>query len=146
MKPLVKGLLIGCLVLVVIASIALIAAVRWLGANKDRLRAQADEVRTEGRVFGRSATTSACVAKTFDTYRSDTSFVTEARARVWLIGCLETSTPEPAFCAQVPPTAEIMRTVNWRLGECSRLGLDGDKGCTRILTEVQKFCEDRARR
>lgn len=146
MKPLAKGLLTGCIVLLVLAAIAVFAGMRWLNANKGRLRAQADQARAEGREFGRSATATACVAKAIETYRGDMSFIGEARARVWLNGCLGTSTPEGAFCAQVPPKDEIMRTVTWRLGECSRLGLDGDKGCTRILQEVQVYCEARARR
>ncbi len=146
MKPLAKGLLTGCIVLLVVAAIAVFAGVRWLNANKGRLRAQADQARAEGREFGHSATASACVAKAIETYRGDMSFIGEARARVWLNGCLGSSTPESAFCAQVPPKDEIMRTVTWRLGECSRLGLDADKGCTRILQEVQAYCEARARR
>jgi hypothetical protein len=146
MKPLAKGLLTGCIVMLVVAAIAAFAGMRWLNANKGRLRAQADQARAEGREHGRSATASACVAKAMETYRGDMSFIGEARARVWLTGCLETSTPEDAFCAQVPPKDEIMRTVTWRLGECSRLGLDADKGCTRILQGVQSYCETRARR
>lgn len=146
MKPLAKGLLTGCIVLFVIAAIAVLAGVRWVRANKERLRAEADLVRAEGRDFGRSATAPACVVKALETYRGDVSIIGEARARVWLTGCLESTTPETAFCSRVPPTSEIVRTVTWRLAECTRLGLDGDKGCTRVLQEVQRYCETRGRR
>jgi hypothetical protein len=143
MKPLVKGLLAGCVVLIVIAGIAVIAAVRWVRANKDGLRAQADAVRAEGRESGRSVDAPACVARAMERYRGDTSLIGEARARIWLTGCLESSRPDAAFCTQVPRDSEILRTVTWRLNECSRLGFEGDKGCTRVLQEVQRACEAR---
>ena len=146
MKPVVKGLLIGCGVLFVAAVIAIIVAVQWFRANKDKIREQADQQRAEGREFGRTAATPACVAKAMELYRADSSLLREVRIRVWLGGCFESAAPDPALCTGVPPTSEIMRTVQWRLSECSRLGLDGDKGCTRILQEVQRHCADRPRR
>jgi len=141
MKPLAKGLLAGCIVLIVLAGIAILLGVRWVNANKDQLRAKAERVRAEGQEFGGTATTSACVAKAMEVYRSDASILGEARARIWLGGCFASSTPEEGFCTGIPPKGEIMRTVRWRLSECSRLGLDADKGCTRILEEVQRYCE-----
>ena len=146
MKPVVKGLLIGCGVLILAAGVGVILLVRFWNANKDKIRAQADAARTEAREFGRNATDSQCVAKALERYRNDRSIIGEAKARVWLAGCLETSQKESGFCDNVPSKDEIMRTVTWRLGECSRLGFDGDKGCTRILTEVQDYCEGGKRR
>jgi hypothetical protein len=144
MKPVVKGLLAGCVVLLVIAGIAAIVVVRWIRANKDRLRAQAAEVQAEGQAYGKSVSAPDCLAKAMERYRAETVLVGEVRVRIWLKGCLENSAPDAAFCDPVPPDSEILRTVTWRLSECSRLGLDGDKGCTRILQEVQRYCETRA--
>ena len=76
-------------------------------------------------------------------YRGDSSLLREVRARVWLTGCFDTATPESELCTGVPRTSEIMRTVTWRVAECSRRGLDGDRGCTRVLEEVQRYCEKR---
>jgi len=141
MRPVIKGLLVGCAALLVLAGIVVFVAVRFVQANKGKLQAQAAQVRAQGQEFGRSATESACVAETMSTYRNDSSILGEARARIWLSACLETSRRGSTFCAGVPSNDEIMRTVTWRLTECSRIGLDGDKGCTRILAEVQKHCE-----
>jgi hypothetical protein len=146
MKTWVKVLLGGCLLLLVLGFVAVFVAVRWFQSNKDDLQAKAAAVRAEGQAFGRSATASACVAKAIENYRGDASLWREVRARVWLPGCLETATPESELCAGVPPRSEIMRTVTWRMTECSRRGLDGDRGCTRILDELQKHCEKRASR
>src|SRR5687768_16399063 len=141
MRPVIKGWFIGCAVLLVLAVIAVLAGIRYVRQNKGRLQAQAAEVRAQGREFGRSANESACVAKAMSDYRNDSAIFGEVRVRIWLSGCLESTPRDSGFCASVPPTAEIMRTVKWRLSECSRIGLDADKGCTRILTEVQEHCE-----
>lgn len=143
MKPWVKVLLGGCLVLMAGAFIAVFVAVRWFQSNKDELMAKAQAVRAEGREFGRTATASVCVAKAIEMYRGDSSLLREVRARVWLTGCFDTATPESELCTGVPRTSEIMRTVTWRVAECSRRGLDGDRGCTRVLEEVQRYCEKR---
>lgn len=144
MKTWVKVLLGGCLLLMAVAFVAVFLGVRWFQSNKDDLMAKAQAMRAEGQAFGRSATASACVAKAIENYRGDTSLMREVRTRVWLTGCLETATPESELCTGVPPTSEIMRTVRWRMSECSRLGLDGDRGCTRVLEEVQRYCRKRA--
>jgi hypothetical protein len=143
MKPLTKGLLTGCAVRVVPAALAVVVGVRWLNVNGDRLNARVEQARAEGREFGRSATASASVAKGIEVYRGDTSFFGETSARRWLASCLENSTPESALCAQVPPKEEVRRTLTWRLAECSRLGMEGDHGCRRILEEVQTYCKSR---
>lgn len=144
MKPVYKVLLGGCIVMIVVIIGVAIFAVRMFQTNKGKLRAKADEVRTEAMQFGRTATEEQCVAEAFNRYRSDQSLMSEVRARLWLAGCLETSRRDPAFCEAVPPTGEILRTVTWRLAECSRRGFEADKGCTRMLTEIQNHCHRRA--
>lgn len=112
-----------------------------MAAEQGRVQAQAAQVRAQGQEFGRSATDAECVAETMRTYRKDSSILSQVHARIWLSGCLESSRRDSGFCASVPPEKEIMRSVTWRLAECSRAGLDGDRGCTRVLAEVQKHCD-----
>lgn len=146
MKPVAKALLAGCVVLILLGIVAAGAGVWWIRQNKDRLVEKGKATRAEGQAFGRSATASACVDKALETYRGDSSaLLREVQARVWLGGCLDTATPESGICTGVPPESEILRSVTWRLAECSRRGLEGDKGCTRILDELQQYCEKRAR-
>ena len=146
MRPVVKWLLGGCVVLLVICGVAVIFAVRWWSANKEQIRVKAEGTRNDGREFGRTSGDAGCVAKALDDYRTSLSILSEPRARIWLTGCFETSQPETAFCSEVPPTSEIGRTVAWRLSECSRHGLAADKSCTRILSEVQTYCASDKRR
>ena len=141
MKPVVKGLLIGCVLLIFAGLVVILGAVWFFQKNKGRIKAEAERVQTDAREFAQNATTSQCVANAIDRYRNDESILGETRARVWLSECLDNATPDPNLCTQVPRNDEIMRTVRWRLAECARLGLDNDKGCTRILTEVQNYCE-----
>jgi hypothetical protein len=146
MKPVAKIFLIGCGVMFVLAVVAVALAARWFSANKDRLRVEADQVRAEGRTFGRASTSPGCVAAALDRYRNDRSLVGQIRTRVWLTGCLEGAPFDSAFCAGVPPREEIMRTVTWRLDQCSRHGLEGDADCAKLLTAVQEHCERAAKK
>ncbi|HUP47960.1 MAG TPA: hypothetical protein VNA04_04135 [Thermoanaerobaculia bacterium] len=137
----VKALLIGGTALLILAVLAIFLVVRYVSANKDRLMARADEVRSAGVSFGKSRGESECVAEALGRYRGDRSLMGAVRARVWLSGCLESSSPEPSFCANVPRDDEITRTVAWRIAQCAQRGMEGDSRCPNILAEVQTYCE-----
>lgn len=141
MKPVVKVLLGGCAVLLVLGVVAVVFLVRYVGANKDRWMGEAKQVRAEAETFGRTTTQSGCVTAALDRYRKDQTLVGQIRTRVWLGGCLEGASVDPAFCRDVPQRTEISRTVTWRLAECSRRGFDNDSNCANLLTAVQEHCE-----
>ena len=141
MKPVVKGLLIGCPILLLVAVIAAIVVVPRISKVMESTMADMEKVRAEGREVGRvmNASSSACVGEAMRMYGG--SRRKELRARYWLEGCLETSTRDPGFCSDVPPISENMKTATWRMSECTRLGFGGDKGCARILVSIQRYCE-----
>ena len=140
MRPVIKGLLVGCVALIVLAGIVVIVGVRLVRKNAGRLTDEMAQMRTQGEQFGRSASESACVTEAMSRFRNNTSFFREPHTRMWLSSCLESSQRDSAFCAEVPPADEIMRSVRWRMDECSRLGFGGDNRCQRILAEVQTHC------
>ena len=140
MKPVVKGLLIGCSVLAVLA-IAVIVAVGFFVKSKSAdLIERGQEMRTEGETFGRGTTESMCVSEAMRRYSADRGIISGVKQRLWLAGCLETSKFEPSFCASVPPDSEIRRTAEWRVNQCSTFGLSGDSACPNVLAEVQTYC------
>ena len=145
MRPVVKGLLIGCTAVLILAVVAIVAAVRFVSSKKEQFRAEGSQIRARAQEFGRSVSEPACVAEAMRQFRENGSIANRLRVRLWLTGCLETSTPERDFCGNVPPKDAIARTVAWRLGECARLGFPNDNACTNILASVQDYCEGNAR-
>ena len=55
MKPVVKGILIGCAVLFVLGVIGIIGVVYVVNTNKDQLLAKAQVVASEGEEFGKGS-------------------------------------------------------------------------------------------
>ena len=145
MRPVVKGLLIGCAAIVLIAGVLIAIGVRYVAKNKDKLMAQAGQVRADAQEFGRNATDSQCVAEGLSKYRVDASFTGQLKTRIWLDGCLEVSRPTPDFCSGVPLKSEFMKTVSWRLEECGKLGFPNDSQCGNLLTAVQDHCEKKGK-
>jgi len=140
MKPVVKGVLIGCSVLVVLGVAAIVAIGWFVKTRSGDLVAKGKVIHSEGATFGRGTSESQCVATAMDRYRNDRGVVGGIKQRVWLSGCLETSTVETNFCDGVPAQDAIAGTVAWRVARCSDLGFAGDSTCPNILAEVQTYC------
>lgn len=140
MKPVVKGVVIGCSVLLVLGAAAAVA-IGWLLKSKSRdFVAKGKAMRSEGAQFGRDLSESQCLAEAMARYRKSTGMVSGIRQAVWLGACLETSAIDTGFCANVPPEDELVRTVAWRVARCADLGFSGDSTCPNILAEVQRYC------
>ena len=135
-----KGVLIGCGAVLILAAIGVFLAVRYVSKNQDRWVARSTEIRDAGRTFGKSKRESDCVAESLNRYRGDRSIMGAFRARIWLSGCLESSAVEPDFCTNVPPETEIARSAAWRVGVCARNGMQGDSNCPNVIAEVQTYC------
>ena len=140
MKPVVKGVIIGCSVLLVI-SVAAVTAVFWLvSSKKDKLMAQAQAIRSEGNEFGKGVSEPKCVDEGVSRYGNNRGVVGVIRSSVWMGGCLESSAFDSGFCAGVPSDDEIARTVTWRVEQCRGRGFAGDPNCQNIFAEVQRYC------
>jgi hypothetical protein len=136
------------LLIIVIAGVAAVLAAGagmawWLSANRERLKAVGDAMKTEGAAFGRDHDGEACVAEAFARLDRDSGFVHEAAVKVFLGACLRAAKREPSHCDGVPGSKEIMRTVKWRMGECSRRGREGDQRCARMVAAIQESCGGR---
>jgi hypothetical protein len=138
MKPVVKGLLIGCGVLVVIGTIGVGGLVWFLNANKDKLIAQGKAVESEGTKFGKDVTEPKCVDEALSRYMKDSGITGTIQSSIWLDGCLTSSAFTDGFCDGVPSDDEITRTVVWRNEQCQKHGIGGQ--CGNVLAAVQKYC------
>jgi hypothetical protein len=145
MKPVVKGLLIGCSIL--LAALLILAGVLiWFAASKkDELIASGNKIRAEGTAFGKNVAEPRCVDEALERYRKDKGMVSGIQNAIFLGGCLEASAFDPDFCAGVPSEDEFTRTITWRVEQCRNRGFAGDSTCPNIFSEVQRYCHGPAR-
>ena len=135
----IRGLLIGCAVLVVIAIAIGAAGLWWVHGHKDQLLAQGKAIVTEGETFGKGVPEPRCVDEALSRYRKDSGFTGTIRSSIWLDSCLKTSAFTDGFCDGVPADNEITRSAFWRNEQCSKRGFTGGQ-CGNVLAPVQKYC------
>lgn len=145
MKPVVKGVIIGCSVVLFISIIVVTALVWFVGSKKDELMAQGTAIRAEGNGFGKGVSEPKCVDEAVARYGNNRGVVGVIRNSVWLGGCLEISAFDAGFCAGVPSGDEFARTVTWRVEQCRNRGFAGDSNCPNLFAEVQRYCDGAAR-
>jgi hypothetical protein len=146
MKPVAKGFLIGCSVLLVLGIAAVIALVLFVKSKSTEFITRGQQMREQGAAFGRYVTESECLTEAMTRYRPKRGMVNGITQGVWLDGCLEPSTLEQHFCTAVPPQTQMTATVKWRVDRCKELGFPGDSTCPNILAAVQNYCESPERR
>jgi hypothetical protein len=81
-----------------------------------------------------------CLQEALARHKHGISFTGQISTEDFLLVCLRTSEPSPAFCDGVPPQNEIMRSASWGLKKCSDAGLQNDQGCRRLFGAVQAYC------
>src|SRR6185369_5697260 len=106
MKPAVKGILIGCSVLTVIAIACILSVGVFVKSKGTDWIARGKEARAEGEAFGRGVSESVCVSEAMARYGRDRGMISGVKHRLWLSGCLQTSRLDPEFCTSVPPDSE----------------------------------------
>ncbi|HSP34595.1 MAG TPA: hypothetical protein VLU46_09800 [Thermoanaerobaculia bacterium] len=146
MKPVTKVLLFGCLAVVVIAIVAIVAIGWFVKSKSGAWIEQAQSVRKDGSKFGLTASESRCVDEMMTRYRREPGVMSSVKHTVWLGGCLESSAVEPEFCNGVPPHDEIMRSATWRNSRCVQAGLSRDPTCPNLFSEVQRYCYSETRK
>ena len=140
-----KALLIVLALLVVLVVGAIAAGVYWWSQNKDALIARGKATIEEGQEFGRRSDNQGCVDETIARYRKERGFTAAIASSVFETACLNTSRATPGFCDDVPRQSEFMKSGQWRVDQCSKFDLEGDKYCQQLFSPVQQFCERGAR-
>ena len=141
MKPLAKGLLIGCGSVALLGIAAVVAVVLWFRAHGQELEAEGHAAHDAGAKAGAALMDGQCVDAALADYAKDRGMFSAVQARVWLAGCLGAARPTQGFCDGVPPESEIMRSATWRVARCDAHRLGGDSTCPNILAEVQQHCD-----
>jgi hypothetical protein len=127
--------------LVVVGGIG--AGVYWWTNNKDALIAKGKAVIAEGEEAGRHTDNQGCVDQSVTLYKGEPGFTSAISTSIFLQSCLEVSKPIPGFCDTVPRETEFIKSGQWQLAQCERVGLGSDQYCRQIFQGVERFCERR---
>jgi len=141
----VKVVILIVAILIVLAGIGSVLAVRWVKQKAVALQAQGEILVKEAHAFGQGKPATACVDETFVRLGQCDGFICEAKTKVFLTACLSTADVPPDFCASVPRRSEILRTASWAADECARRNRPGDQRCTRVIAGIQDYCDRRMR-
>ena len=144
MKPLAKGLLIGCGSIVVLGIVGVVAVALYVRAHGGEWMAQGEAMQAEGAKAGAALADTQCEAQALGNYAKDPGISGAISARVWMAGCFGAARATTELCTGVPPESEILRSAGWRVSRCETHGLGNDSNCANILAEVQKQCAARA--
>ena len=138
-----KALIIVAVVLVIVVIGIIAAGAFWISRNKDSLIAKGKAEVTEGEDTGRSTDNQGCVDKSVERYKAERGLMRAIGTSIFLQTCLQKSRPTPGFCDDVPRQTEFRETAGWRVAQCERYDMSGDKYCQQLFSPVQQFCEKR---
>lgn len=141
-----KALLIVAIIVVLLIVGVVGAGVFWWMRNKDALMARAKEVVAEGRDFGGHSDNQGCVDESVARYKKEPGMSSAISTTIFMRTCLDASRATPGFCDDVPRVTEFMKSAQWRIDQCRRIDLSGDRYCQQLFQPVQQFCEMKASR
>jgi len=141
---------VKALIIIAIIVVGLVAGLE--NRRRRRMRNQAisasraKEVVAEGKEFGRNHDNQACVDEAISRYKEYPGFNSANSNDFFLPSCLDASKPTAGFCDSVPRATEFMKSGEWQLDQCRRVGLSQDSYCRQLFQPVQQFCESGARK
>jgi hypothetical protein len=138
-----KALIIVAVLLVIFVIGIIAAGAFWWSRNKDSLIAKGKAEVTEGKDTGRSTDNQGCVDKSVERYKAERGLMSAIGTSIFMQTCLQASRPTPGFCDDVPRQMEFTETGRWRVAQCQRYDMSGDKYCQQLFSPVQQFCEKR---
>lgn len=143
MNKTAKVLLSGCLVVIAIGALFAVLAWRFVASHKDEWLSKGQAVEAEGRAAGATLGERGCLQRGRETYGAEMSIGGRISARLWMKGCLETSTPaENDLCASAPAATSFAETIRWQTSQCTG---DDAAVCADLLQETIKYCASRER-
>jgi hypothetical protein len=142
-KSWLKALIIVVVIIVVLIVGVVAAGFFWWSRNGETLIAKGKAQVTEGQAAGRSTDNQGCVDKAVERYKAERGMMSAIGTSIFMQTCLQASRPTPGFCDEVPRQMEFTETGRWRLAQCGRYDLSGDKYCQQLFSPVQQFCEKR---
>ena len=128
-----------CLILLIIGVVG--AGVYWWSAHGRQMVEAGGNAVKEGTEVGKKTDNQGCLDQTLTRYKASPGLGGTISSNLFLVGCLESSTPTPGFCDDVPRPNDIMRTASWQIQKCKEAGLPSDPYARQIFAVVQQHCE-----
>jgi hypothetical protein len=136
-----KALIIVGVLLVLLVVGVIGAGVYWWSNNKDALMARGKALVEEGRDAGRQTDNQGCVDQAIARYKAGPGLTSGISTGIFMDSCLRASSPTPGFCDEVPKEIEFIKSGQWQLAQCERVGLGSDQYCRQLFQGVERFCE-----
>ena len=135
-----KALIIVGVLLVLLVVGVIGAGVYWWSNNKDAMIGRARAVVAEGEEAGRKTDNQGCVDQSITRYKTEPGFTNSISTNIFMQSCLQRSRPTPGFCDEVPKETEFIKSGQWQLAQCERVGLRSDQYCRPLFQTVERFC------
>ena len=132
-------LIIGVIILLLVVGVVGVG-VYWWTQNKDALMTRAKQVATEGQEFGRSTDNQGCMDETISRYKKEPGFRNAISVSIFNRMCLDASHPTQGFCTDVPKPTEFVKSAQWRVAQCTKIGLASDSYCQQLFQPMQEYC------
>ena len=139
-----KALIIVAVLLVLLVVGVIVAGVFWWSNNKDALIAKGKAVVAEGQEAGRQTDNQGCVDQSVTRYKAEPGFRSGISTSIFMQSCLQANRPTPGFCDEVPKQTEFIKSGQWQLAQCDRVGLSSDQYCRQLFQTVERFCDKRS--
>ena len=133
------GIAIGFFIIVV--GVVTIGIYWWTHYAKE-LKETGTKNIEQGKEFGKKATEQGCVDEAVARYKANSGFSSSISTGLFLKSCLEESTPTPGFCDQIPKQSEILKSVQWQLGQAEKTGIRDDFG-RHLFSQIQIYCDEK---
>ena len=128
-----------CLILLVVGLVG--AGAYWWSTEGRKMVEAGGNAVAEGEEAGKKTDNQGCVDQTLARYKANQGLSGTISSNLFLVGCLQRSTPTPGFCDDVPRTNEVMRSASWQIQKCKDAGLPADPYARQIFAVVQQHCE-----
>jgi hypothetical protein len=134
-------ILIILLIVAMLCATAAVIGYRWWTNNKDQLLQQAKHAESDGETFGQGKQTAACIDEGLRQARDCPGLPCEIKVRLFLDGCMKTTTDTRDYCASIPARTEFIKRAQWTLDECGKRNLSTDQRCSRVMQGVGSICD-----
>jgi hypothetical protein len=137
------------LIIIVVLGLLLVvgvigAGVYWWSNNKDALIERGKAVVAEGQEAGHHTDNQGCVDQSVARYKAEPGFTNGISSSIFMQSCLHASRPTPGFCDGVPKETEFIKSGQWQVAQCERVGLASDQYCRQLFQTVERYCVQRS--
>ena len=128
-----------CIILLVIGVVG--AGAYWWSRHGRQMVEAGTNAMKEGSEAGKKTDNQGCLDQTLSRYKANKGLGGGISSNIFLLGCLESSSPTPGFCDDVPSPNDIIKSAAWQLQKAKEAGMPDDPYCRQVFGTVQQHCQ-----